>query len=130
MSFSHRIMVAVLALLPLAAAAQQAQPANPADANAPVPATGYVSAFKSYLATPEEQASPDTVWRAANEEVAGTPAAHAGHAGMSGMSAPTPGAHAGHADHMAKPQGSAVANTPAPTAAKVDPHAGHGAHHH
>ena len=111
MSFSHRIMVAVLALLPLAAAAQQAQPANPADANAPVPATGYVSAFKSYLATPEEQASPDTVWRAANEEVAGTPAVHAG-----------------HTDHLAKPQGSTIATTPAP--AKADPHAGHGAHRH
>jgi hypothetical protein len=102
MSFPHWITVAAAAaFLPVAATAQQAQP-NPTDPNASVAATTYVSAFKNYLTTPEETATPDQVWRTANEQVAqGDP--HAGHGGMSGMTTPAAAQqadpHAGHAGH-------------------------------
>lgn len=116
MSFSHWITVAAVAFLPLAATAQQAQQLNPADATAAVAETSYVSAFKSYITTPEETTTPDQVWRAANEEVArGDP--HAGHGAMPGMKA-QPDPHGGHGAAMA---------TPKATTAQPDPHAGHGA---
>lgn len=114
MSFSQWITVAAVAFLPLAATAQQAQP-NPTDANAVVAETTYVSAFKNYLTTPDETATPDQVWRAANEQVAqGDP--HAGHGAMPGMKA-QPHPHAGHGASMATPKAST---------AQPDPHAGHG----
>jgi hypothetical protein len=127
MSFSHWITVAAVAFLPLAVTAQQA---NPADANAAVAETSYVSAFKNYAATPEEIASPDQVWRAANEEVGGSDP-HAGHGGHGAMArVPTQPAaqeagsaqvdlHAGQGMHMT-----------APAPAKADAPAGHAGHNH
>lgn len=127
MSFSHWITVAAVAFLPLAATAQQAQQSNPSDANASVAEATYVSAFKSYLTTPEEQETPDQVWRAANEQVAqGDP--HAGHGAMPGMKAAPaaqkpgsaqPDPHAGHGAQM---------TTPKASSAPPDPHAGHSGH--
>lgn len=106
MSLSHRIMAAALAFPPLAATAQAA---SVDDANAAVPPTNYVSAFRNYPATPADQATPDTVWQAANQEVSEAAAQNAG-----------------HAEHAAKGQEGA-ASTPAP--ATTHPHAGHGSHH-
>ena len=68
MSFPYWITVAALAMLPLAASAQQQQ-WDPADANATVPASGYVSAFKNYRPGADEKASPDELWRAANADL-------------------------------------------------------------
>ena len=68
MSFQYWIAVAALAMLPLAASAQQQQ-WDPADANATVPASGYLSAFKNYRPGAEEKASPDELWRAANADL-------------------------------------------------------------
>lgn len=108
MSLSHRIMAAALAFLPLAATAQAG---NADDANAAVPPTSYVSAFRNYPATPAEQAAPDTVWRTANQEVSEATAQNAG-----------------HAEHAAKGQQGAAASMPA--SATAHPHAGHGSHQH
>ncbi|MDB5841666.1 MAG: hypothetical protein JWQ23_3618 [Herminiimonas sp.] len=79
MTLKQWTAIGVLALLPFAASAQQAsrQP-NPLDMNATVPVSIYESAFTSYQATADEQASPDKVWRAANDEMARL-GGHAGH---------------------------------------------------
>ena len=157
MSFSHWISVAVVAFMPLAATAQQPQHANPADANAPVPAIGYVSAFENYRTTPTEKDSPDQVWHAANEEIASQdmrggpmampgmePAASGNHMSVPGMG---PGAApAASGNHMPMPRvkkgtsGNDVsvsgmgpvkpetkAGTPKADTPTADPHAGH--HH-
>lgn len=106
MSFSHWISVAALAVLPLAATAQQPQrQPNPADANAFVPTSTYVSAFKNHHAGTDELASPDKLWRAANEEVQ----TEGGHAGYEMPSAP---------GRQSQPQ---------PATPKAAPHAGHDA---
>jgi hypothetical protein len=103
MSFTFLTNAAALALLmPVAALAQQARPVDPADATAPVPASVYVSAFTDYRPSPDKQASPDEIWRAANGDVGrnGLPVGP-----MSMPAAQQPGAvgpdrHAGHgADH-------------------------------
>jgi hypothetical protein len=109
MSFSFWPKAAALALLlPVAALAQQARPLGPADPSAPVPAAGYVSAFANDRTAPDGQASPDKVWRAANQEV-GPNGPHAGHVPMPGLKAQPPAL-----------QSSSV---------QPDPHAGHGAGH-
>jgi len=90
MSFSHWITVAVVAFLPLAATAQQSQQPGPADANATVPTVGYVSAFENYRATPEEKATPDQLWRAANEEITSQDM-QGDHMAMPGMAPSAPG---------------------------------------
>jgi hypothetical protein len=112
MSFSRWPRLAALALLPMAAIAQQAQELRPTDPNAPVPALGYVSAFKTEQAAPEEQAAPDTLWRAANEEVANQDA------------------QAGHGNAMAMPGKSDAAVTANPSASRAGADAKHGSHHH
>jgi hypothetical protein len=108
MSFPFWPKAAALALLPVAALAQQGQQAGPADANAPVPASGYVSAFTHYRTVTDNQASPDAVWRAANEEL-GRSGAEPGHMAMPGMQtqpaqqqspSAQPDPHAGHAGHQ------------------------------
>lgn len=92
MSFSLRSGVVALALLPAAAFARQ----GPADANAPVPAPVYISAFAGYRPASDEQAAPDQVWRRANEE-AGNADAHAMPAAPAETRQPDP--HAGHGSH-------------------------------
>ncbi|MBK4734652.1 hypothetical protein [Noviherbaspirillum pedocola] len=129
-----------MALLPAVAIAQQVQQANPADPGAPVPASSYVSAFKTYQASPEEQATPDTAWRSANEEVA-SQGTHAGHGGMAmpGMDHHSPKAasgtsqndpHAAHGSHMAMPGMSNEATTTNSSASQPAPEASHSSHHH
>ena len=123
MSFSHWISVAVVAFMPLAATAQQPQLANPAEANGPVPAIGYVSAFENYRTTPTEKDSPDQVWRAANEEIAGQDM-HGGPMAMPGMES------AASENHMAMPGMGAAkpetkADAPKTDTPTADPHAGH-----
>jgi hypothetical protein len=108
MSFSFWPRAAALALLPAAAFAQQGQAVGPADANAPVPASGYVSAFANYLSAPDRQASPDAFWRAANEEV---------------------GPNGPHAGQMAMPGPKAQPPAVQPGPVQPDLHAGHGAGH-
>jgi hypothetical protein len=73
------IGVLASAAVSLAAKAQQVpeQP-NPLDANAPVSASTYTSAFKNYQAAADEQVLPDKAWRAANDEV-GKLGGHMGH---------------------------------------------------
>jgi hypothetical protein len=114
MSSSHWITVAVAALMPLAATAQQTQQFNPAEADAPIPTAGYVSAFEGYRTTPDEQVSPGKAWRAANEAVKSNDA-HAGHGSMPPM---------GAAASVPK-AGNPAADTPGAMAPKSDPHAGH-----
>ena len=104
MSFAHWIAVAAVASLPLAATAQVSRQAGPTDANATVPPIGYVSAFDTYRAAPDEKTTPDQVWRTANEEIT-RQAMHGGHAAMPGMVATRP--------------------EPKTDAAQSDPHAGH-----
>lgn len=103
MSFSHRLAVAALALLPLAATAQQKhQQLNPADANVAVPASAYESAFKSYQAAADEQESPDKVWRDANDAMQSL-GGHAGHAKEPATSNPSSASAAdAHQDHHGK----------------------------
>ncbi|MFJ7566190.1 hypothetical protein ACIQW9_04405 [Herminiimonas sp. NPDC097707] len=100
MFFSLKLMLAGLVLLPLAAFAQaiQQQP-DPADAHAAVPAPGYTSAFNNYRPATEQAATPDKLWRAANDEVQKT-AGHVGHTmgveSSDAEPAPKTDAHAGH----------------------------------
>ena len=146
MSFSHWISVAVVAFLPLAATAQQSQQPGPADANATVPAIGYVSAFENYRTTPAEKATPDQLWRSANEELTSQDM-HGGHAAMPGMGSansekpmsmpgmqhgksgsqmPMPGMKPGTpGNHMSMPGMGMPKPEPKTDAAPSDPHAGH-----
>ncbi len=121
MSISHWTIVAALALPPLAVTAQQTQqPLDPADANAPVQASGYVSACKDYRATADEKTSPDKVWRAANEQVQ-----REGEQGGSMKDAgPGNASPAANAPISPGPQ-----STQGQAAPKADPHAGHDGHH-
>ena len=106
MSFSLRLAIAGLALLPLAALAQAIQQ-HPADAHAVVPAASYISAFNNYRPATDQAATPDKLWRAANDEVQ-NPAGHAGHITGTGSSdtasTPKTDAHAehGHNSHHGK----------------------------
>lgn len=96
MSFSYRLIAAVLASLPLTAAAQvKSHHTDPADANVTVPASTYDSAFKSYQAATDEKQSPDKAWRAANDEVRSL-GGHAGHIKGSGNSTTPAAEHQGH----------------------------------
>jgi hypothetical protein len=108
MSFSNWVSVAALALLPLAATAQQAvqQQPDPADGSASVPASTYVSAFKNYQAAASAEATPDKLWRTANEEVQ------------------TEDSHAG----PAMPSGQGTQRQPQTEVQKAAPHAGHDGH--
>ena len=132
MPFSHWISVAVLAFLPLAATAQQSQQPSPADANVTVPAIGYVSAFENYRTTPAEKATPDQLWRAANEEIAGQDM-DGGHVAMPGTApanseshASMPGMQYGRPEsHMSMPGMEAAKPKPKTDAVPSDPHAGH-----
>jgi hypothetical protein len=107
MALPFPFRVAALALLPAAAIAQQVQQPDPGDPGIPVPAPAYVSAFDNDRSPSEDQAAPDTVWRAANEELAKRDA-HAGHGGMS----------------------SGMPNDMPPPASRPGPAASHGSHHH
>ena len=118
MSLSHWITVAAVTFLPLAATAQQLQQPIPSDANATVPAVGYVSAFDNYRATPEEKTSPDQVWRTANEEITSQDM-HGGHAAMPGMGPAASG------KPMSMPGMGATKPKPKTDATQSDPHAGH-----
>lgn len=73
--------LAACTLLPLAAAAAPQPQSAPQEAQAPVPATTYRSAFASYRPAAEEDATPDQAWRAVNEKVGKA----GGHMGMMKM---------------------------------------------
>jgi hypothetical protein len=118
MSCSHWISVAVVAFVPLAATAQQSQQANPADANAKVPSPGYVSTFENYRTLPDEKATPDQIWRAANKELTSQDM-HGGHMAMPGMEP------AASQNSMSKPGMGTSKPEPKTDAAPSDPHAGH-----
>ena len=74
-----------VAALPLAASAAAPAPAptaaTPQDAQAPVPASPYRSAFDGYRAATEDDATPDQAWRALNQKVGDA----GGHMGMMKM---------------------------------------------
>ena len=75
-----------LALLAPPLAASAASPAAavtpaPQEAQAPVPATTYRSAFAGYRPAVEDEATPDQAWRAVNEKVGKA----GGHMGMMKM---------------------------------------------
>jgi hypothetical protein len=117
MSFSQWLSIAILVLPSLAATAQPTQPPlSPAQANASVPPSSYVSAFKDYRTAADEKASPDTVWRAANEQVLG----EGGHVMPAGSLSGAPA-----------PKADSASGRPAaqrPLAPQADPHAGHAGH--
>ncbi len=100
MTFLFSLMIAGLALLPLAALAQaiQQQP-DPSNAHAAVPVPGYTSALNNYRPATGQAATPDKLWRAANDEVQNT-AEHAGHMMEAephdAASVPGTDSHAGH----------------------------------
>ena len=115
MSFSYWITVAAMAMLPLATSAQQQQ-LDPSDANATVPASGYVSAFKNYHPGADEKASPAQLWRAANADLQA----------KDGQGIHVTDAGPENASPAAK--NDAPEKTPAqrvPGAPKTNPHAGH-----
>jgi hypothetical protein len=101
----------VLVSLPLAAAAQSQPPSAPQDAQAPVPAPTYRSAFAGYRPAAEEDATPDQTWRAVNEKVGKA----GGHMGMMKMDGHKMQGHKmeGHSMPMEKP-GPKPAAQPAP----------------
>ena len=123
---------ALLAMPAYVLAQQSPHPADPADPRAAVPAAGYESVFTSISRpTPEPNAvTPDKVWRAANDTVAGAQG-HAGH----GAGAATASGHAAHQAGAAAASGNAHAAhamqaVPAPSAKPVDrPAADHSKHH-
>ncbi len=119
MSIPHWLAAAALiGAFPLAATAQQAQqPLNPVDADAPVSSASYVSAFKNYRASSEDEATPDKVWRRANDEMQSL-GGHAGHMKEAGAVAATETSTAN-----AKGPQAPVQNAP-----KANPHAGHAGH--
>lgn len=87
---------------PLAAAATPAPSgAAPQDAQAPVPAATYRSAFAGYRPAAEDDATPDQTWRAVNEKVGKA----GGHMGMMKMDGHKMEGHAmqGHTMPMEKP---------------------------
>ncbi len=121
MSISIWYLTGALALFPLAAAGQPMQQQhNPADANAPVPAPAYESAFNHYRAMADEDASPDKVWRAANTEVQNA-------ASQSGQMAEPGSREAAPAATSKKSEGAPARKEAAMPS--VDPHAGHRGHH-
>jgi hypothetical protein len=78
-------------------------PPDPLDPKAPVPALAYDSALRAYARpSADAAATPDQIWRRANDTVAG----NAGHAGAASAeapaSAPTAPAHAHHHPGPAK----------------------------
>ena len=78
-----------LALMPLAVIGQpQRAEANPLDARVAVPAPRYESAFQSYRSVSDDDTTPDTVWRAINDQVKEL-GGHAGHI-KNGNAAATP----------------------------------------
>jgi hypothetical protein len=81
MSFFRWIAVAMLGALPLVAIAGPQTPPDPMDARASGTPFTYASAFESYRAASEEQASPDKHWRAVNDLV-GKLGGHSGHTGQ------------------------------------------------
>ncbi|PKV44804.1 hypothetical protein CLU92_2157 [Janthinobacterium sp. 61] len=107
-----------LAVLPLAAsaaspAASTPVPSAPQEAQAPVPATTYRSAFAGYRPAAEDDATPDQAWRALNEKV-GKAGGHMGMMKMEGHKME------GHKTPMAKPSAK-----PAPQPAPQHQHEGH-----
>lgn len=95
--------IGALLAAPLPALAQQspnpADPANPANSRAAVPPPVYESAFArtSQSAPGRDTPTPDKLWRAANDTVAGA-SVHGGHAGHApAPAAPAPAAPA--SDH-------------------------------
>jgi len=61
-------VVALWAFVPLAVAAQQT-PLHPTEPGAPVATLRYESAFNAYRPSLDDAASPDKVWRSANQLV-------------------------------------------------------------
>lgn len=119
MKFNFWVVAGALLAVPACALAQQA--ADPADPRATVPAAVYVSVFTnvSRSAPDDNELTPDKVWRAANDAVAGA-TGHAAH-GDGGTSAKVD-AHAGHVP--------AAQAAPAPSSGPVDPPAvDHSKHH-
>ena len=109
MSFEKYLAITALALLPFLANAQQKQPQpGPTDADAPITAFTYESAFKNYRTTPEESETPDKVWRSVNDEV---------------------GRLGGHGGHMKDDDGEAASPAPEETASPQGGAANHGKHH-
>lgn len=102
--------IGALLVLPMQAHAQQSRPLpDPADPTVAVPPTVYESVVSSPApAAPDGQATPDKIWRAANDAVAGMPS-HAGHGAH--------GAERQHQGHDAAP----AASTPATPAKPADP---------
>lgn len=79
MSSKKWLALAAWALLPFAATAQEKHSsATPAPAAASARALDYQSAFSDYRSFNEEDATPDKLWRPANDEM-GTLGGHAGH---------------------------------------------------
>lgn len=97
---------------PLAAAAAPApSAAAPQDAQAPVPATTYRSAFAGYRPAAEDDATPDQTWRAVNEKVGKA----GGHMGMMKMDGHKMEGHAMPMDKMPKDEAmSKPSGKPAP----------------
>jgi len=81
MKLAHWASVAALTGIAMSSAAQQSAPAKqPTEADASVPAVKYESAFSAYRpAAMESDATPDTLWRAANAQMMES-GEHAGHA--------------------------------------------------
>jgi hypothetical protein len=112
MPFKQCLAIVALASVPFAAVAQPKQSQyQPTDANAPVSAMGYESAFKNYRASDDEGESPDKVWRPANEEMGKL------------------GGHAGQMKDVAPPAPDSMADRAAPSDNRAAGYEHRGMHH-
>lgn len=91
---------ACLALMPLAVIGQpQHAETHPADARIDVPAPRYESVFQAYRSVSDDDTTPDTVWRAINDQVREI-GGHAGHVKDSNAAAtPDSVKHGKHHQH-------------------------------
>ncbi|MED5595136.1 hypothetical protein [Janthinobacterium sp. P210006] len=100
------IALPALAASAASPAAATPSPSAPQEAQAPVPATTYRSAFAGYRPAAADEATPDQAWRAVNDKVGKA----GGHMGMMKMQGHKMEGHAMPMDH-AQPK---PADKPAP----------------
>lgn len=119
MSFFRWLAIAAIAITPAVHAAQNpAESIDPADPSAAAAPFRYESAFSSYRSVKSDEATPDKVWRAANEEM-GRLGGHAGHMKDGNTSLAPSSGNVGNATAASSAQPSAMPAN----------HSGHGMHH-
>lgn len=112
MSIAYYVSIFVFIAMPMTVAAQAHSSVGPAEAAAAVLPYGYNSAFQDYRPMVDSGDAPETVWRAANEQVGRI----GGHAGIMRSAQDAEASAAASKDGAAE-------------WLPFTPHSGHGAHH-